>query len=95
MKGSRKRIALSLFTVVAVIIYFAAPFPLASYIAKHPRWDDQLGGGVPSKIFHTLYNPWIGHLSGYNAYKQLFNEHMNKLCLENPEFCANETPQKP
>ena len=90
-----KKLVVSLSVAAAVVLYLAAPFPLVSYIARHPNWEDQLGGGMPSRIFHWLYNPWIPKLSQDNPYRALFIAHVRQLCVENPAFCPKEPPKQP
>ena len=58
-------------------------------------WEQQLGGGIPSRIYHALYNWWIPVLSEANPYKQLFLAHMAELCAERQNSCSNEPPNRP
>jgi len=77
-----------------VVLFFIAPFALATYIVAHPRWDDQFGNGIPSRAFHLLYD-WIPALSESNPYRQLFTAHIRAQCIQHPDVCTEQTPTRP
>jgi hypothetical protein len=70
--------------------FLVAPFPLSAYIAGHPIYNEQFGGGLPSRVYHALYNWWLPELATNNPYKRLFDQHMVKTCQDNPGFCSND-----
>ena len=89
-----KKFILSLSAALVVVAFLVAPFPLASYLIRTPAWEDQIGGGVFSRLYGRMYNWWIQSYRNQSIQAVVISS-ISKNCALNPKGCSNEAEKRP